>query len=51
VSRDKEIIIRKRKREEGCDQSDCLFTPTHFSARPRVIDLNAWHHAIRQVTG
>ena len=51
MSRDKEIIIRKRKREEGCDQSDCLFTPTHFSARARVIDLNAWHHAIRQVTG
>ena len=25
--------------------------PGHISATDRVIDLNAWHHAIHQVTG
>ena len=25
--------------------------PSHISATDKVIDLNAWHHAIHQVTG
>jgi hypothetical protein len=47
VSREKGRLIGKKEEAE----MDTLSTPSHFSARGRVIDLNAWHHAIHQVTG
>jgi hypothetical protein len=47
VSREKGRIIREKTGTE----SDALFTPSHISAQVEVIDLNAWHHAIHQVTG
>jgi endogenous inhibitor of DNA gyrase (YacG/DUF329 family) len=47
VSREKGKIIRKKEETEN----DTLFAPSHISARAKVVDLNAWHHAIHQVTG
>jgi hypothetical protein len=47
VRREKERLIRKRDETKR----GALFAPSHISARAKVIDLNAWHHAIHQVTG